>query len=291
MGRKVMILEYFGNIWNRASLERSIRKGIRSSSIDKNTSSSIDSRQPPSTPTPISSTNTFHPISIDTSVRISIDTEPRDMVATLILVRDERGYLHDQEGHLRNAPSQRIYAQGAEIPEPDTDATGTTLPVDEAAQTRTLADYNRQDQFYTNRSAILPPTIQRGNFELKPQYYTLKAVPPTETGITRRAVADLQAQIENLTAAVAALSTQQANSVIRHERNNQTAIDDEFEEDKNPLSRLRDQPPIRNNNNNDSYFDNKYENFDTKVYDTRDNENSYFVQLGDPIFDVSDKEE
>ncbi|KAF2555133.1 hypothetical protein F2Q68_00015722 [Brassica cretica] len=213
MGRKVMILEYFGNIWNRASLERSIRIGIRSSSIDKNTSSSIDSRQPPSTPTPISSTNTFHPISIDTSVRISIDTEPRDMVATLILVRDERGYLHDQE------------------------------------------------------------------------------VPPTETGITRRAVADLQAQIENLTAAVAALSTQQANSVIRHERNNQTAIDDEFEEDKNPLSRLRDQPPIRNNNNNDSYFDNKYENFDTKVYDTRDNENSYFVQLGDPIFDVSDKEE
>ena len=118
-----------------------------------------------------------------------------------------------------------------------------------------------------------------------------KAVPPTETGITQRAVADLQAQIENLTAAVAALSTQQATSVIRHERNNQTAIDDEFEEDKNPLSSLRDQPPIRNNNNNDSYFDNKYENFDTKVYDTRDNENSYFVQLGDPIFDVSDKEE
>ena len=118
-----------------------------------------------------------------------------------------------------------------------------------------------------------------------------KFVPPTETGITGRAIPDLQAQIENLTAAVAALSTQQATSVIRHERNNQTAIDDEFEEDKNPLSSLRDQPPIRNNNNNDSYFDNKYENFDTKVYDTRDNENSYFVQLGDPIFDVSDKEE
>ncbi|KAF3590098.1 hypothetical protein F2Q69_00027323 [Brassica cretica] len=88
-----------------ASLERSIRKEIRSSSIDNNTSSSIDSRQPPSTPRPISSTDTrfppstedtfpstdtFHPISIDISVRTSINIEPRDMVATLILVRDDR---------------------------------------------------------------------------------------------------------------------------------------------------------------------------------------------------------
>ncbi|KAF2588807.1 hypothetical protein F2Q70_00039047 [Brassica cretica] len=89
-----------------ASLERLIRKEIRSSSIDNNTSSSVDSRQPPSTQTPVSSTDTrsspstedtplpsidtFHPISIDTSVRTSIDTEPRDMVATLILVLDER---------------------------------------------------------------------------------------------------------------------------------------------------------------------------------------------------------
>ncbi|KAF3572650.1 hypothetical protein F2Q69_00059342 [Brassica cretica] len=112
-----------------ASLERSIRKEIRSSSIDNNTSSSIDSRQPPSTQTPVSSTDTrsspstedtplpsidtFHPISIDTSVRTSIDTEPRDMVATLILVLDERGDLHDQEGHLRNAAGQRIDAQGS----------------------------------------------------------------------------------------------------------------------------------------------------------------------------------
>ncbi|KAF3582936.1 hypothetical protein DY000_02029547 [Brassica cretica] len=90
---------------------------VRSSSTDNNTSSSIDSRQPPSTSTPISSTDTrfppstedtlpstdiFHPRSIDTSVRIPIDTEPRDMVATLILVHDEKGDLHDQEGHLRN---------------------------------------------------------------------------------------------------------------------------------------------------------------------------------------------
>ncbi|KAF3528612.1 hypothetical protein DY000_02039746 [Brassica cretica] len=99
-----------------ASLECLIRKGIRSSSIDNNTSSSIDSRQPPSTPTPISSTDTrfppstdtFHLISIDTSIRTSIDTEPRDMVATLILVRDDEGDLYDQEGHLHNATREAV---------------------------------------------------------------------------------------------------------------------------------------------------------------------------------------
>ena len=67
------------------------------------------------------------------------------MVVTLILVRDEREDMHDQEGDLRNAADQRIDAQGAAIPEYDTDATGTTLPVDEAALPRTLADYNRTD--------------------------------------------------------------------------------------------------------------------------------------------------
>ncbi|KAF2570943.1 hypothetical protein F2Q70_00004128 [Brassica cretica] len=87
------------------------------------------------------------------------------MVATLILVRDEKGDLHDQEGHLRNAAGQRIDAHGAAIPESDTDTTCTTLPADEAARPKTLVDYNHADQFYTNRSDIRPPTIQRGNFE------------------------------------------------------------------------------------------------------------------------------
>ncbi|KAF3561703.1 hypothetical protein DY000_02015707 [Brassica cretica] len=72
--------------------------------IDNNTSSSLDSREPPLTQTPVSSTDTrpppstdiFHPTSIDTSVGTSIDTEPRDMVATLILVQDDNGDLHDQ---------------------------------------------------------------------------------------------------------------------------------------------------------------------------------------------------
>ena len=99
------------------------------------------------------------------------------MVATLILVRNDNGDLHDQEGHLRNAARQRIDAQGAVIFEPNTDATGAAQPVDEAARPRTLADYNRPDQFYANRSAIRPPAIQRGNFEFKP-YYTLVGQTP-----------------------------------------------------------------------------------------------------------------
>ncbi|KAF3507903.1 hypothetical protein F2Q69_00006650 [Brassica cretica] len=100
------------------SLERSIHKEACSSSIDNTTCSSIDFCHPPSTHTlvpsthtlvpstdtrsPLStedtnlpSTNIFHPTSIDTSARTSIDTEPRDMVATLILVRDDRRNLHD----------------------------------------------------------------------------------------------------------------------------------------------------------------------------------------------------
>ncbi|KAF2619878.1 hypothetical protein F2Q68_00039091 [Brassica cretica] len=102
-----------------ASLERSIRKEARSSSIDNNTCSSLDFVQPPSTQTLVPSTDTrsppstedthlpstdiFHPTSIDSPPQTSIDIESRDMVATLILVRDDNGDLHDQDGHLRNA--------------------------------------------------------------------------------------------------------------------------------------------------------------------------------------------
>ena len=41
-----------------------------------------------------------------------------------------------------------------------------------------MADYNRPDQFYANRSAIHPPAIQRNDFELKPQYFTLVRLTP-----------------------------------------------------------------------------------------------------------------
>ncbi|KAF2559702.1 hypothetical protein F2Q68_00015669 [Brassica cretica] len=88
-----------------ACLERSFHKEARSSSIDKNTCSSLDFRQPPSTQALVPLTDTrsppstedthlpltdiFHPTSIDTSVRTSIDTEPRDMVATFLYVMRE----------------------------------------------------------------------------------------------------------------------------------------------------------------------------------------------------------
>ena len=74
------------------------------------------------------------------------------MVAPIILTRDENGDLRDQEGHLRNEAGQKLNAQNEVIPEPETAPTGAVQPVEEAA--RTLADYNRPDQFYTNRSAI-----------------------------------------------------------------------------------------------------------------------------------------
>ncbi|KAF3552633.1 hypothetical protein DY000_02007639 [Brassica cretica] len=101
------------------SLENLIRKEARSSSIDNNTCSSLDFVQPPSTQTLISSTDTrptpstvdthlpstdiVHPTSIDTPSQTSIDIEPRDMVAILILVRDDNGDLYEQEGNLRNS--------------------------------------------------------------------------------------------------------------------------------------------------------------------------------------------
>ncbi|KAF3513350.1 hypothetical protein F2Q69_00005965 [Brassica cretica] len=113
-----------------ASLERSFRKEARSSSTDNNPCVSLDSAQPPSTQTLVPSTDTrsplstdnthipttniFHPTSIDTPSQISIDTELREMVAPLILVRDNNEDLHDQEGHLRNAAGQRTDAQAAD---------------------------------------------------------------------------------------------------------------------------------------------------------------------------------
>ncbi|KAF3581992.1 hypothetical protein DY000_02030747 [Brassica cretica] len=108
-----------------ASLERSIRKVARSSSTDNNTCVSLDAAQPPSTQTlvpsidtrsPLSTDNThlpspniLHPTSIDTPSQTSINTETREMVAPLILVRDNYGDLHDQEGHLCNAAGLLIY--------------------------------------------------------------------------------------------------------------------------------------------------------------------------------------
>ncbi|WZY72266.1 hypothetical protein YC2023_004506 [Brassica napus] len=131
-------------------LERTIRRGQRSTSLDATTSSSIDTHNQPSTDARPSS-------SIDPNRSTMIDTTPRTSI--------------DTAGHLRNATGQKIDAQGTVIP--DADATGAAQPVDEDARSKPLANYNRPDEYYSNRSAIRLPEIQKQNFELKPQYYTL----------------------------------------------------------------------------------------------------------------------
>ncbi|KAF3538288.1 hypothetical protein F2Q69_00022430 [Brassica cretica] len=143
-----------------------IHKEIRTASIDNNTRSSIDTRHPPSTGTTLPSTALTHPTSINISHRTSIDTEPRDMVATIVLIQDATGNLHDQEDHQRNAACQKIDDQGAVIHDTDVDIAASQA-VDEAGRPRTLVDYNMPDQYYI--SAIRPPAIQRQDFELKPQ--------------------------------------------------------------------------------------------------------------------------
>ena len=82
------------------------------------------------------------------------------MVATLILEWDENGDLHDQEGLLRNAASQRLDDQRAVIHDQDDDIVAAAQAVDDVARPMTLADYNRPYQYYTNSSAIRPSAIQ-----------------------------------------------------------------------------------------------------------------------------------
>ncbi|KAL1193111.1 hypothetical protein V5N11_021547 [Cardamine amara subsp. amara] len=130
------------------------------------------------------------------------------IVKTVVLVRNTDGELLDLEGNLCNELGQRLDAEGNPIVEAvdeedacidrrnrrnvedDADACidrrnaarvdrrigngrGPNLADDgDELEERTLADYNRPEEFYTNRSAICPP-FQRNDFELKPQYYTL----------------------------------------------------------------------------------------------------------------------
>ncbi|KAF2545455.1 hypothetical protein F2Q70_00021401 [Brassica cretica] len=104
-------------------LERSIRKEKRTTSIDTTSTTSIDS-----------------------STRTSIDTNPRaDMVATLVLQRDENGDLHELEGHMCNAVGQKIDGQWTAILEPFAAIEDAKVP-----RQRTLADLIWPRQFYTN---------------------------------------------------------------------------------------------------------------------------------------------
>ncbi|KAF8084350.1 hypothetical protein N665_0721s0007 [Sinapis alba] len=88
------------------------------------------------------------------------------MVVTLILIRDENGDLHDLDGHLCNAAGQKIDDQGTIIPNAEAEADAAEADAAEAqpeaiaqAAQRTLADYNRPDQYYANRSTIRPPAF------------------------------------------------------------------------------------------------------------------------------------
>ncbi|KAG5384419.1 hypothetical protein IGI04_035889 [Brassica rapa subsp. trilocularis] len=98
-----------------AHLERTIRRGQRSTSLDATTSSSIDTHNQPSTDTrPSSSIDPNRSTTIDTTPRTSIDTVSSKMVNIIILTQDENGNLYDQDGHLRNATGQKIDAQGTQ---------------------------------------------------------------------------------------------------------------------------------------------------------------------------------
>ncbi|KAF2560572.1 hypothetical protein F2Q70_00016914 [Brassica cretica] len=78
----------------------------------------------------------------------------------------------------RMIPGQRLDDQRVVIPDQDDDIAVAAQDVDDVARPRTLADYNRPDQYYDNIAAIRPPAIQRIDFELKPQYFTLVAQTP-----------------------------------------------------------------------------------------------------------------
>ncbi|KAF2594651.1 hypothetical protein F2Q70_00043191 [Brassica cretica] len=147
-----------------ASLERTIRKEARSLSTDNNTSASLDSAQPPSTEKPVPSTdsrsplsidnidlpstNNLHPTSIDIPSRTSIDTEPRAMVVTLILVRENNGDLHDQVGYLRNAAAKDEYRVYRDDREFSRDLDGHTIPVHNKDIRRLLERASRDEPAY-----------------------------------------------------------------------------------------------------------------------------------------------
>ncbi|KAG5397647.1 hypothetical protein IGI04_019461 [Brassica rapa subsp. trilocularis] len=96
-----------------AHLERTIRRGQRSASLDATTSSSIDTHNQPSTDTkPSSSIDPRRSTTIDITPRTSIDTVSSKMVNVIILTQDENGNLYDQDVDLRNATGQKIDAQG-----------------------------------------------------------------------------------------------------------------------------------------------------------------------------------
>lgn len=77
-----------------------------------------------------------------------------------------------------------------------------------------------------------------------------KVVDPTEAEVTRQTLADLQEQVANLTAAVAAMNTQRTAPMNQHERPMQADDNEDSDDDENPFAALRRTTALRNNNNN-----------------------------------------
>ncbi|KAF3568004.1 hypothetical protein DY000_02014557 [Brassica cretica] len=123
-----------------ARFECSIRKEKRTSSINTTSTTSINTTSTTSIDTTsTTSIDTCDRAKIDSSTRRSIDTNPRaDIVATLVLQRDENGDLHDPGGHLCNAAGQRIDGQGTAILEPSAATEDAKVPLQ-----RSLADLTR----------------------------------------------------------------------------------------------------------------------------------------------------
>ncbi|KAF2559157.1 hypothetical protein F2Q68_00015366 [Brassica cretica] len=147
-----------------AHLERTIRRGQRSTSLDATTSSSIDTHNQPSTDTrPSSSIDPNRSKTIDTTPRTSIDTVSSKMVNIIILTQDENGNLYDQAGHLRNATGQKIEAQGTAWLEPIDRC--PQLTIDRRWQ-RCIPSGTRsnkeKDLLFSDDPAHLERTIRRG---------------------------------------------------------------------------------------------------------------------------------
>ncbi|KAF2605854.1 hypothetical protein F2Q68_00044630 [Brassica cretica] len=66
------------------------------------------------------------------------------MVATLVLIHDVNGDLHDEDGHLRNAACQRLDDLGAVIPDPKASNLPTANAENVAANARAIAEENVQ---------------------------------------------------------------------------------------------------------------------------------------------------
>lgn len=77
-----------------------------------------------------------------------------------------------------------------------------------------------------------------------------KVVDLTEAEVTRQTLADLQEQVANLTAAVAAMNTQRTAPMNQHERPMHADDNEDSDDDENPFAALRRTTALRNNNNN-----------------------------------------